>query len=54
VFGWPDLNTGFDQSEHALYTSNFIIFGSLFLDDKDPSYSKDLFFEKAVVEKHDI
>jgi hypothetical protein len=20
VFGWPDPNTGFDQSEHALYT----------------------------------
>jgi hypothetical protein len=25
VFGWPDPNTGFDQSEHALYTSYFII-----------------------------
>ena len=20
VFGWPDPNTGFNQSEHALYT----------------------------------
>ena len=25
VFGWPDRNTGFDQSEHALYTCYFII-----------------------------
>jgi hypothetical protein len=25
VFGWPDPNTGFDQSEHALYTCYFII-----------------------------
>ena len=25
MFGWPDPNTGFDQSEHALYTSYFII-----------------------------
>ena len=24
VFGWPDPNTGFDQSEHALYTCYFI------------------------------
>ena len=23
VFGWPDPNTGFDQSEHALYTCYF-------------------------------
>ena len=23
-FGWPDPNTGFDQSEHALYTCYFI------------------------------
>ena len=23
--GWPDPNTGFDQSEHALYTCYFII-----------------------------
>ena len=22
--GWPDPNTGFDQSEHALYTCYFI------------------------------
>ena len=27
VFGWPDPNTGFDQSEHALYTCYFIIDG---------------------------
>ena len=26
VFGWPDRNTGFDQSEHALYTCYFITF----------------------------
>jgi hypothetical protein len=26
VFGWPDPNTGFDQSEHALYTCYFIIY----------------------------
>ena len=25
MFGWPDPNTGFDQSEHALYTCYFII-----------------------------
>jgi hypothetical protein len=25
VFGWPDPNTGFDQSEHALYTCYFIM-----------------------------
>ena len=25
VFGWPDPNTGFNQSEHALYTCYFII-----------------------------
>jgi hypothetical protein len=25
VFGWPDPNTCFDQSEHALYTCYFII-----------------------------
>ena len=25
VFGWPDPNTGFDQSEHASYTCYFII-----------------------------
>ena len=25
VFGWPDPNTGFDQSEHALYACYFII-----------------------------
>ena len=25
VFGWPDPNTGFDQSEHALYTRYFIM-----------------------------
>jgi hypothetical protein len=25
VFGWPDPNTGFDQSDHALYTCYFII-----------------------------
>ena len=25
LFGWPDPNTGFDQSEHALYTCYFII-----------------------------
>ena len=24
MFGWPDPNTGFDQSEHALYTCYFI------------------------------
>jgi hypothetical protein len=24
VFGWPDPNTGFNQSEHALYTCYFI------------------------------
>ena len=24
VFGWHDSNTGFDQSEHALYTCYFI------------------------------
>ena len=24
VFGWPDPNRGFDQSEHALYTCYFI------------------------------
>ena len=24
MFGWPDPNTGFDQSEHALYTRYFI------------------------------
>jgi hypothetical protein len=24
VFGWPDPNTGFDQSEYALYTCYFI------------------------------
>ena len=24
VFGWPDPNTGFDQSEHALYTCYFL------------------------------
>jgi hypothetical protein len=24
VFGWPDPNTGFDQSEHALYTCYFV------------------------------
>ena len=24
VFGWPDPNTGLDQSEHALYTCYFI------------------------------
>jgi hypothetical protein len=28
VFGWPDPNTGFDQSEHALYTGYFIIYSS--------------------------
>ena len=26
VFGWPDPNTAFDQSEHALYTCYFIIY----------------------------
>ena len=26
MFGWPDPNTDFDQSEHALYTCYFIIF----------------------------
>ena len=25
VFEWPDPNTGFNQSEHALYTCYFII-----------------------------
>ena len=25
VFRWPDPNTGFDQSEHALYTCYFIM-----------------------------
>ena len=25
MFGWLDPNTGFDQSEHALYTCYFII-----------------------------
>ena len=25
MFGWPDPNMGFDQSEHALYTCYFII-----------------------------
>ena len=25
MFGWPDPNTGFDQSEHALYTCYCII-----------------------------
>ena len=25
VFGWPDPNTAFDQSEHALYTCYFVI-----------------------------
>jgi hypothetical protein len=24
VFGWPDPNMGFDQSEHVLYTCYFI------------------------------
>ena len=24
VFGWPDPNTGLNQSEHALYTCYFI------------------------------
>ena len=24
VFGWPDPNTGFNQSEHALYICYFI------------------------------
>ena len=24
VFGWPDPNMGFDQSEHALYSCYFI------------------------------
>ena len=24
VFGWPDPNTSFNQSEHALYTCYFI------------------------------
>ena len=30
VFGWPDPNMGFDQSEHALYTCYFIKNISLF------------------------
>ena len=25
VFGWPDPNMAFDQSEHALHTCYFII-----------------------------
>ena len=25
VFGWPDPNTGFNQSEHALYTCYFVL-----------------------------
>ena len=29
MFGWPDPNTGFDQSEHALYTCYFIILNIL-------------------------
>ena len=24
MFGWPNQNTGFDQSEHALYARYFI------------------------------
>ena len=31
VFGWPNPNTGFDQSEHSLYTCYFINTFVLFL-----------------------
>ena len=43
MFGWPDPKTGFDQSEHALYTCYFI--NSVLLADQAVPQSSPLFVE---------
>jgi hypothetical protein len=55
VFGWPDPNTGFDQSEHALYTCYFIIqnnFISSFLQ-YDDKYHTGGHHQYVTISQHD-
>ena len=46
VFGWPDPNTAFGQSEHALYSCYFILLFSTLA--RDVRYNENICIESNV------